>query len=211
MYGVSFKLRVFTVVVRLSVVGHHSTSRDTTVWTLWVPPAKPHDEPRACRIDRLFAFLAREVCSTRVVCGLWLSIARYRYRVELSKGTPHVQAVIQMTRFAGHTIAISGIVLSMCFFGICIFPLQSIQTMGIGCGVVVLTTLIANQTLLPVILLSFPRFFEQSATSACYEAVARVVSTICCFCCARKQRTPSTRDFAKLRCARATAWAWVQA
>ena len=63
--------------------------------------------------------------------------------------------------------------------------IESIKTMGLACGTVVLVVLASNETLLPVILLTFPRFFEQSVSSACYEAVARAGAVVCCCGCCR--------------------------
>lgn len=112
-----------------------------------------------------------------------------RYRVELQRGRDNRLAVIQMTRFAGKTIGISGVVLGICFFGLAVYPVETIRTMGYACGTVVVIVLAANETLIPVILLTLPRFFEKSRSSSCYDAVERVFRQVCCFCCAQPDGT----------------------
>lgn len=167
MFLVSLKLRVFTV-----VVCGEQREHAVCVYVGWLIPAPVLCWPQPSLMMSL-------VLAVSIDYSLFLLV---RYRVELGQGTPHLVAVEQMIRYAGQTIAISGLVLALCFYGLTIFPLESIRTMGIACGTVVLVVLAANETLLPVTLLLFPTFFEQSASSACYEAVARGVSVVCVCC-----------------------------
>ncbi|KAJ9463892.1 Mycolic acid-containing lipids exporter MmpL11 [Diplonema papillatum] len=62
---------------------------------------------------------------------------------------------------AGHTIAVSGLTLATCFAGLLFFDLSLMRSLGIGCSLLILFVLFHNLTLAPVLLLTFPRFFEK--------------------------------------------------
>eukprot|EP01060_Flectonema_neradi_P011544 TRINITY_DN18595_c0_g1_i1.p1 TRINITY_DN18595_c0_g1~~TRINITY_DN18595_c0_g1_i1.p1 ORF type:complete len:904 (+),score=124.20 TRINITY_DN18595_c0_g1_i1:135-2846(+) len=71
----------------------------------------------------------------------------------------HVMAITIMISSAGHTIVVSGITLAACFFGLVFFRLDILQSLGIGCGVVLIVVLLTNLVLTPLLLLWFPNFF----------------------------------------------------
>ena len=118
-----------------------------------------------------------------------------RYRTELVHTNGHSGiAVLRMVRNAGGTIGVSGGTLVLCFLALLLFPLDSIRTLGVGCAVAIGTTLLVNETLVPVLLLCFPAFFKRSVEPlTCPPRCC--VSPMCCprgrsrgrCCCKRMQ------------------------
>ena len=79
-------------------------------------------------------------------------------------------AVVQMLLTAGHTISVSGLTLAVSFLGLTFFKLNIIQSFGVGCGTVLLIVLLTNLFLIPLLLLSFPGFFEKCRSKAKKES-----------------------------------------
>lgn len=105
-----------------------------------------------------------------------------RYRTELTRTQDHFVSVVLMLRYAGHTIAVSSMTLTVVFFGMLMFGVPSIFTLGIGAGAAVVVTVIVNETLLPVILLSFPNFFSKSSNTKCFDSMRAWVGRHLCCC-----------------------------
>jgi hypothetical protein len=57
------------------------------------------------------------------------------------------------------TITVSGVILVCCFLQLLFVPVVLLRSMGIGAAITVACTLLINLTLLPALLLAFPRFF----------------------------------------------------
>ncbi len=78
-------------------------------------------------------------------------------------------AVAAMLHRTAHTILVSGATLSACFFSLAFFPVPLLRWPGISTGIAVCFAVIVNITLLPALLLAFPRFWAGDAlrTPAC--------------------------------------------
>eukprot|EP00756_Hemistasia_phaeocysticola_P011157 Hpha_TRINITY_DN15094_c1_g10::TRINITY_DN15094_c1_g10_i1::g.123779::m.123779/K06994/K06994; putative drug exporter of the RND superfamily len=85
-----------------------------------------------------------------------------RYREELEKGVANELAVGRMIVSAGHTIVVSGLTLSMCFFGLTFLQNDFMVSVGMGCGIVLLCVLAMNLIVTPLLMLNFPKFFYRS-------------------------------------------------
>ena len=68
---------------------------------------------------------------------------------------------------AGHTIAVSGATIALCWFGLTVFPVMLLSTVGGGAGLTIIVTFFANITLTPAMLLSFPNFFSTFGIFPC--------------------------------------------
>ena len=84
-----------------------------------------------------------------------------RYREEILKGKSVSDSVQLMSKNAGHTITISGLILIVCYLGLIFFPLQLLSTIGLGAAITILITLAVNLTLTPAMLLTFDKFFKK--------------------------------------------------
>lgn len=78
-----------------------------------------------------------------------------RFREERLEGRSNSESVHEMMKYAGHTIAVSGLTLTLAIFGLVIFPIEIIQVIGVSITVTVLITLPINLTLLPAILFAW--------------------------------------------------------
>jgi len=85
-----------------------------------------------------------------------------RYREELERGVSNELAVGRMIVSAGHTIVVSGLTLSLCFFGLTFLQNDFMVSVGMGCGIVLLCVLAMNLIVTPLLMLNFPRFFYRS-------------------------------------------------
>ncbi|MHA1222926.1 MAG: MMPL family transporter [Candidatus Heimdallarchaeaceae archaeon] len=85
-----------------------------------------------------------------------------RYKEELRKGKDNFSAIKLMLEHAGHTIFVSGVTLTITFLALVFFPIGLLATIGVGAAVSIVTTLIINLTLVPVLLLIFHKFFSKS-------------------------------------------------
>ena len=61
---------------------------------------------------------------------------------------------------AGETVVVSGVTLAVCFLGLCIYPMSSIQSFGISCGLGVLLVVWTSLTLTPLMLLVWLPLWE---------------------------------------------------
>eukprot|EP00462_Mataza_sp_D1_P018131 CAMPEP_0175140068 /NCGR_PEP_ID=MMETSP0087-20121206/11259_1 /TAXON_ID=136419 /ORGANISM="Unknown Unknown, Strain D1" /LENGTH=816 /DNA_ID=CAMNT_0016423161 /DNA_START=101 /DNA_END=2552 /DNA_ORIENTATION=- len=84
-----------------------------------------------------------------------------RYREALQSGSDNTEAVTLMLQSGGHTILVSGATICVCFTGMLFFPLDMLQSFGLGSALSVSICLAVNITLTPAMLLKFPRFFAK--------------------------------------------------
>jgi len=84
-----------------------------------------------------------------------------RFREEITKGKSVSEAVLIMSKNAGHTITVSGLILVVCYLGLIFFPLELLATIGLGSAITIILTLGVNLTFTPAILLTFPKFFSK--------------------------------------------------
>lgn len=84
--------------------------------------------------------------------------SRLQEAVLLRAATP-LDAVTEVMRSAGQTILVSGLTLSFACLAVLVIPQDAIRGMGLGAGVAVIVVLLANLSYVPVMLLTFPRFF----------------------------------------------------
>eukprot|EP00756_Hemistasia_phaeocysticola_P011159 Hpha_TRINITY_DN15094_c1_g1::TRINITY_DN15094_c1_g1_i1::g.123724::m.123724/K06994/K06994; putative drug exporter of the RND superfamily len=105
-----------------------------------------------------------------------------RYREELEKGVGNEVAVARMLHSAGHTIVVSGLTLSMCFFGLMFMQNDFMVSVGMGCGIVLLCVLAMNLIITPLLFLNFPNFFVRCLNKG-----------VCCpprlWCCSEEGRS----------------------
>merc|ERR1719499_2812083 len=76
-------------------------------------------------------------------------------------------AVRQTARWSGKVIALSGIILSLTYFGLIFYPMEILQSVGLGAGLAIVCTILVNLTLTPALLLLFPYFFSQFGWAGC--------------------------------------------
>ncbi|BFU25911.1 MmpL efflux pump, putative [Entamoeba histolytica HM-1:IMSS-B] len=90
-----------------------------------------------------------------------------RYSEEIRKEQSHEQAVKTMLKQSGRIVATSGIVLMCCFLSCCFYGVTIIVTMGLGCVICLIFTVMVNLTITPSLLLIFPRFFRIKGLIPC--------------------------------------------
>lgn len=99
--------------------------------------------------------------------ALFLSL---RYREELlnrkTRGADdhegYERVVSVVVESAGHTIFVSGLILSITFVTMAFFPVPFVRTTGLVSAVSILLSVCINLVITPSILLTFPSFFEKS-------------------------------------------------
>ncbi len=84
-----------------------------------------------------------------------------RYREEIMKNKSVSESVLLMSKNAGHTITVSGIILIVCYSGLIFFPLELLSTIGLGAAITITITLAVNLTFTPAILMTFSKFFKK--------------------------------------------------
>eukprot|EP01079_Euglenida_sp_SAG-EU17-18_P011892 gene11892-2168_t len=114
--------------------------------------------------------------------------SRFREELIASPNASVKDSVRSMQASAGHTITVSGITLAVCFFGLMMFwGVKVMASLGIGCGVAVVVTLVVNLTMTPAVMLSFPNFYKKCITDKWPD---------CCviLCCTPGGRRPKDED-----------------
>ena len=84
-----------------------------------------------------------------------------RYREEIMNEKSVSESVHLMSKNAGHTITVSGLILVVCYLGLVFFPLELLSTIGLSAAITIFITLGVNLTFTPAILLTFPKFFKK--------------------------------------------------
>jgi uncharacterized membrane protein YdfJ with MMPL/SSD domain len=96
--------------------------------------------------------------ATSIDYSLFL-LSRYREELLDAHRIDQHAAVVAALRTGGHTVLVSGLTLAVCFAGLVLLPLDSMQTLGIGTAVAVVVALTVNLTLVPALLLTAKNFF----------------------------------------------------
>jgi predicted RND superfamily exporter protein len=65
----------------------------------------------------------------------------------------HEYAVAQMAKHAGHTVALSGLTLAVCFGAVSLLPVDTLSSVGAGGAIVLITTVVCHVTLTPALFL----------------------------------------------------------
>ena len=114
-------------------------------------------------IEDVISFAPSVMMSITVALSIDYSLfllSRFKQESELDR-SDHVGAVTKMMRTAGHTVFVSGITLTACWFGLMLFPVVLLYTVGLAVGITTLVCLALNLTLTPTLLLTFPAFFSR--------------------------------------------------
>jgi len=85
-------------------------------------------------------------------------------------------AVCAMLDSTGRTVAVSGVTLGACFFSQALFPVSLLRYPGVCAGASVLLAVITNLSLIPVLLLHFPRFWTRALYEPPYLPLARAAA-----------------------------------
>jgi hypothetical protein len=85
---------------------------------------------------------------------------RYREEVVMLKHT-HSHAVLMSLAASGHVVVLSGCILLFTFLLLITFPQVFLQSVGITCSTVVVTSMLTNMSLTPALLLACPHFFSK--------------------------------------------------
>eukprot|EP00771_Trimastix_marina_P000174 gnl/Trimastix_PCT/1183.p1 GENE.gnl/Trimastix_PCT/1183~~gnl/Trimastix_PCT/1183.p1 ORF type:complete len:957 (-),score=320.33 gnl/Trimastix_PCT/1183:444-3314(-) len=118
-----------------------------------------------------------------------------RFREELKAGRTLHDATRHMYIHAGRIVLFSGTTLAITFLGLCLLPLQIIQSMGLAASISLAFTMLVSLTLTPALLLTFGRFFASDRVNRCCRTCWRY----CCCCCRRRRRKPEERYIIKAR------------
>lgn len=112
-----------------------------------------------------------------------------RYREQLFDGATSEESVLEVINTAGYTCLVSGMTLATCFMGLFFIDEVMLKSLGMGSCVAVIVVVIVNLTLIPAIILAFPKFFAASAVprSECKEQLRKLFQKcrMCFRCCFR--------------------------
>jgi len=112
-----------------------------------------------------------------LVLSTYKQEVRNRLRLTQHLKKEHVQDVVRIVLAkAGYHVTISGIALAVSCGGLAVFPLVMIQSIGIGCLVGVLVTLLQCFTFIPAMLLACPRFFTFAVRPCCEDGPTNRIS-----------------------------------
>lgn len=110
----------------------------------------------------IFSFVPSVMMSLVIALSIDYSLFLLtRYREEILKKKSVSESVLIMSKNAGHTITVSGLILIVCYMGLIFFPLELLSTIGLGAAVTIFITLGVNLTFTPAILLTFENFFKK--------------------------------------------------
>merc|ERR1719326_1415629 len=90
-----------------------------------------------------------------------------RFKEEVAYGKDSLVAVQRMLMYSGHTVCGSGFTLAFCFLALLFFPLQMMQSIGLGVIVSILSAMVVNLTFVPAALLAMPTFFSNFENCGC--------------------------------------------
>ena len=94
-------------------------------------------------------------------------LSRFAEERQPPKSRSMRDAIQIMMKSAGHTVSVSGSTLTLCFLGLCAFPLDLMQSLGLGAAVSIVCTMGVNLNLGPCLLLTFPTFFGSRNPCCC--------------------------------------------
>ncbi|MHA1199680.1 MAG: MMPL family transporter [Candidatus Heimdallarchaeaceae archaeon] len=117
--------------------------------------------PLALAFD-IFSFVPSIMMSLVIALSIDYSLFLLtRYREEILKKKSVSESVLLMSKNAGHTITVSGLILIVCYLGLIFFPLQLLSTIGLGAAITIFITLSVNLSFTPAVLLTFENFFKK--------------------------------------------------
>jgi len=90
-----------------------------------------------------------------------------RFKEEIEANVEVTAAVEAMLTYSGHTVCGSGLTLMFCFFALLFFPVQVLQSIGLGVILSILAAIIVSMSLLPACLLAWPKFFSNFTKCGC--------------------------------------------
>eukprot|EP00931_Biecheleriopsis_adriatica_P042798 TRINITY_DN24413_c0_g1_i1.p1 TRINITY_DN24413_c0_g1~~TRINITY_DN24413_c0_g1_i1.p1 ORF type:complete len:889 (-),score=156.04 TRINITY_DN24413_c0_g1_i1:15-2651(-) len=98
----------------------------------------------------------------------------HRYKEELDSKERSSEdlrsAVASMLLHSGHTIIGSGFTLALCFLSLLFFPIQLMQSIGIGVIVAICACIVVNLTFVPACIFALPTFFSNfGMTGKCFR------------------------------------------
>ena len=106
------------------------------------------------------------LCQRSIILALSIDYALFlltRFSEEIKGGSSMSTAVREMLLHSGHTICGSGFTLALCFLVLLLFPVQMIQSIGVGVVISILSCMAVNLTLIPALLFECPGFFSEFA------------------------------------------------
>ena len=71
------------------------------------------------------------------------------------------KAAHEMTRWSGKVVALSGAILSLTYLCLVFYPMEMLQSVGLGASVAIVCTILVNLTLTPALMMAFPKFFTE--------------------------------------------------
>jgi len=110
--------------------------------------------------DKVLMIVPSVMQGLTIAMNIDYSLFLFSRYIEERKTKSHVKAVDEALRKAGHIVLLSGITLALTFLGFTAFPISFVYTMGIGCAITLISTLLVNLTFIPVCLLLFPNYFS---------------------------------------------------
>lgn len=103
-------------------------------------------------------FTTSLIISTLVSLSLDYSLFLLSYVKDLlARGVPMPVAVAAMLASPGHTVLVSGCTLASCFLVLAIFPVSIVRAPGIAATFAVVMSVASALSLVPALLLAFPR------------------------------------------------------
>jgi uncharacterized membrane protein YdfJ with MMPL/SSD domain len=116
-------------------------------------------------------FVTSLIISTLVSLSLDYSLFLLSHlKASLRAGVAMAPAVEAMLHSSGHTVVVSGATLAACFLVLGIFPVSIVRAPGIATTFAVVMSVLANLSLTPALLLTFPGFFAGAAGCTCMRA-----------------------------------------
>lgn len=87
------------------------------------------------------------------------------------------EVLVEVLNTAGHTVAVSGGTLVFAFFALIFVPQPTVRGLGVGASVSLLSVVLVQLTLVPAIILLFPKFFISSTVKGtCHPRVPRFIA-----------------------------------
>ena len=83
-----------------------------------------------------------------------------RYREERFRGRDVVTSVEKMMQYAAHNVTVSGFTIFIAFLGLIFAPIELLASLGAGCSVTIIFTMVVNIVMTPTFLLCFKEFFS---------------------------------------------------
>eukprot|EP01064_Diplonema_japonicum_P027090 TRINITY_DN3886_c0_g3_i1.p1 TRINITY_DN3886_c0_g3~~TRINITY_DN3886_c0_g3_i1.p1 ORF type:complete len:845 (+),score=110.00 TRINITY_DN3886_c0_g3_i1:31-2565(+) len=114
----------------------------------------------ALPIARRWGGVSSETPEVMVSCAAALSIdyslfLLTRFLEGVGNGLSMWQSIVDMVIHTGHTICVSGLLISLAFFSGLLMPIQTIRSAGACTGITALSTVLIDITLIPALLVCF--------------------------------------------------------